>query len=77
MSKTTDKKKKPSWGMDKVGRLPSDPKEQEEMLTYWLNIIDARTRMQQALLDSVIKYINDRQEMYREYQKKFRKGEST
>ena len=63
--------------MDKVGRLPSDPKECEDMLNYWLNIIEARTRMQQALLDSVIKYINDRHEMYREYQKKFGKGEST
>ena len=46
------------------------------MLNYWLNIIEARTRMQQALLDSVIKYINDRHEMYREYQKRFGKGES-
>ena len=74
---TRKKKRNPSWGMDKVGRLPSDPKECEDMLNYWLNIIEARTRMQQALLDSVIKYINDRHEMYREYQKKFGKGEST
>lgn len=47
-----------SWSLDRIDRLPEDPKEREQMLRFWLEVFNARTINLEVQVDALWRMVS-------------------